>query len=181
MNSRGIKSISRKMPSRDEMHEALEHVSKESDHTTVILGTALVEHALQIAIRARMHHGLSKSDEASLFEGDAPLATFSAKTRVAFAFEVVDADMRAELNRLREIRNAFAHSKSFLTFDSPEVQSACAALTLPHYDTGAPWNVEGDTVIWVPTEPRDQFLVSIRLAWLFLYQATHNPPRWVRP
>lgn len=168
------------MPSRAEMHEVLAALSRESDHTTVILGTALVETALRMAIRARMYPGLSKTDEAFLFEGDAPLATFSAKTRLAFAFEVIDADMRAELDRLRDIRNAFAHSKSFLTFSTVEVAQVCASLTMPHYDTGAPWYSDDKIVEWYPTDARDQFIVSVRLTWLFLYQEIHNPPKWVR-
>jgi DNA-binding MltR family transcriptional regulator len=173
-----LKSLGRKMPSRDEMHEALDHISREGAHTTVILGTALVEAALQMALRVRMYSGMSVADEASLFDGDGPLATFSAKIRMGFAFEVVNEEMRAELNRLRDIRNAFAHSKYFLKFETQEVSEACSTLSMPHVETGAPWSVEGDEVIWEPADPRDQFLVSIRLCWLFLYQAVHNPPRW---
>lgn len=175
----GLKTLSRKMPTREEMHEALDHIARESDHTTVILGTALVETALRLAISARTHKDLSSAEDGSLFEGDGPLATFSAKTRLALAFEVINTEMRTELDRLRDIRNAFAHSKSFLTFETEEVRAACATLTMPHYDTGAPWKVEGDRVIWVPDTPRDQFLVSVRMTWVFLYQAIHNPPKWV--
>jgi hypothetical protein len=162
------------------MHAALDRVASESDHTTVILGAALVETALKMAVRARMYPNLTKADETMLFEGDAPLATFSSKIRIAFAFEVIDEKMKSELNKLRDIRNAFAHSNSFLSFEIEEVRAVCANLTMPEYDTGAPWHIDGDNVLWSPVEPRDRFLVSVRLTWLFLYQEIHNPPKWIR-
>lgn len=179
--NRSLRKLTQGLPTRDEMNEGLSRLSDESDYTTVIVGTALVETALRLSIRARMNPNLTSADEQSLFEGDAPLGTFSSKIRIAFAFEVLDSDLRDEVNKLRAVRNAFAHSSRVLDFGTSEVADVCKNLILPEYDTGAPWEVNGDTVIWSPEKPKDRYLVSVRLSWLFLYQGIHNPPRWVRP
>lgn len=178
--SRSLRRLTEGLPTREEMNEGLRRLSDESDYTTVIVGTALVETALRLSIRARMNSALTRVDEQQLFDGDAPLSTFSSKIRVAFAFEVLDAELRDEVNRLRAIRNAFAHSSRVLNFDTTEVANVCRELILPEYDTGAPWEVNGEDVIWSPVKPKDRYLVSVRLSWLFLYQGIHNPPRWVR-
>lgn len=169
------------MPTPEAMKDVLGALTTESDITVVTVGAALVETALRMAIRARMLRTLSASDDKQLFEGEGgPLSTFSSKIRVAYAFEVIGDNLKAELTKMKDIRNAFAHAKSILSFDDDAVTSACSALTTPDIDTGAPWRVDGDEVIWSPDTPRDQFLVAVRLCWLFLYQEVHNPPRWVR-
>lgn len=180
MNSQSLKSILREMPTREGMKEVLAKLSDESDTTLAIVGATLVETALRMCLRVRMYSDLMPADELGLFEGDGPLATFSSKIRIGFAFEAVDPVMRDELNRLRTIRNAFAHSKSLLSFDLPAIRSMCDQLIMPEVETGAPWQVNGDEVVWVPKEPRDRFIVTVRLCWLFLYQGIQNPPRWVQ-
>jgi DNA-binding MltR family transcriptional regulator len=64
---------------------------------------------------------MSEKELAELFDGTAPLSTFSAKIKIAYAMGIIGKLTRHDLEKLREIRNAFAHSIRHLSFDLPEI------------------------------------------------------------
>lgn len=63
-----------------------------------------------------------------MFKGDAPLASFSARIRMAYALGIISKEMRADLDAIRDIRNVFAHAQKHITFDTHAVRSACLSL-----------------------------------------------------
>jgi hypothetical protein len=71
---------------------------------------------------------LSKEKETQMFGIDGVLGSFSAKIKTAFAFGFIDADLRDQFDRIREIRNVFAHSKIAIDFKTPEIHHACVGL-----------------------------------------------------
>jgi DNA-binding MltR family transcriptional regulator len=72
---------------------------------------------------------LSEQEEEALFERDAPLSSFSKLIRVAYAFGIIDHDLRRNCDYVREIRNAFAHSPTTVKFESAEIRTVCNLLT----------------------------------------------------
>lgn len=73
-------------------------------------------------------------DEDGLFGPMKPLASFSARIRLLYALRIVGEETRDDLNIIREIRNAFAHSGRELTFETKEVKTACACLRARFWD-----------------------------------------------
>jgi DNA-binding MltR family transcriptional regulator len=82
--------------------------------------------------------GLSKEEGDRLFVGSAPLSSFSAKIQVAYAIGLIGPKATHDLDRIREIRNAFAHAKVSITFDTDAVANTINGL---HFrKLSADWN-----------------------------------------
>jgi DNA-binding MltR family transcriptional regulator len=88
-----------------------------SDRAMVIVAAAQADDALREMIERLMRPTLSDQDE--LFDGDAPLATFSARIRVAYRLGLIDDRLVRALNILRRIRNGFAHDTTATTLEQP--------------------------------------------------------------
>ena len=55
--------------------------------------------------------------KAALFEGYGPLSSLSQRVKLAFAFDVLSADLMVELDRLRTTRNKISHSWDIVPID----------------------------------------------------------------
>jgi hypothetical protein len=64
----------------------------------------------------------------ALYDQDGLLATFARKITFAIVVGTLGPVSRENLRLLRQIRNAFAHAKIPITFDTPEVAAVCADL-----------------------------------------------------
>jgi DNA-binding MltR family transcriptional regulator len=87
---------------------------------TAILGCVLIEHELDILLGKK----LKKRDEDTwrgLQEDSGPLRSFSTKISMGYALGVYNDKLENDLNIVRVLRNAFAHSKKLLEFDDPLV------------------------------------------------------------
>ena len=69
---------------------------------------ARLDAALERALLAKMRE-LSEAQRTNLFEGYGPLSSFAAKIDVAYALNIFDGALYADLIVIRKIRNAFAH------------------------------------------------------------------------
>lgn len=92
---------------------------------------------------------LSNNMAERIFDGYGPLSTFSAKIDVAFALDLIDADVHRDLRTIKDIRNCFAHtthsyfsaaqrSRSFvgscqITGRAATMQSSSARAPLSHH------------------------------------------------
>lgn len=90
------------------------------DAQVALLGAAIADQQLQDALLTRMRT-LKAKDRDRIFSGYGPLSSFAAKIDLAFAFELIDAATRNRLTAVRQIRNKFAHSDWFLSFEHPEI------------------------------------------------------------
>lgn len=86
--------------------------------TCAILGSVMVEHELDRLLRNKFAR---KDDETweILVSEKGPLSSFNSKIIAGYAFKLFDDRMHHDLNVLREIRNAFAHSRRLLDFSDP--------------------------------------------------------------
>ena len=83
-------------------------LNAESDRGAVLVAASMLDEQLSKLISGMV---IQHADTKKLTEGfNSPLGTFSAKIIAAFAMGVIDLDEYEELERIRKIRNAFAHS-----------------------------------------------------------------------
>jgi hypothetical protein len=64
---------------------------------------------------------LSNAEAKSVFTGMGPLASFSGKIEIAYLFSLIDTSDRNDLHLIRRIRNNFAHTTRFVTFNSEHI------------------------------------------------------------
>lgn len=85
-----------------------------------ILGAVLVEHELEVSLRRR----IGIKDDAvwkDMLDERGPFSTFSRKIITGRAYRIYDDNFTTNLDIVRSIRNAFAHSKRLIDFDNPLV------------------------------------------------------------
>ncbi len=87
----------------------------------------MLEATLESAILSHMRQ-LNKPRFKLLFSGEGPLASLTARIRMAYALDIFSADVEKTLLLLKEIRNAFAHSLRPISFKTKEVVDACEHL-----------------------------------------------------
>ena len=92
----------------------------------VLSMAAFAEDALGILLRAFL---LPTSTTPQLLEGfNAPLGTFSSRTKAAYSFGLITKDQFEDLERLRKVRNEFAHSWLPITLETPSIARHIKAL-----------------------------------------------------
>jgi hypothetical protein len=118
--ARKLRDLSRLPPDNDDLRAINKVFKEEHPIVAAILGAGLIEHRLDQLLRSRLKH---KDDQtwATLTEAPGPLNSFSSKITMGYALGIYDQRMRADLNIIRSIRNAFAHSKKVFQFDHPLV------------------------------------------------------------
>jgi DNA-binding MltR family transcriptional regulator len=87
-----------------------------------IVGAAMLEEQLLRALLTKMRP-LNAKLKNKLFDGYGPLSSFSAKIDMSYALSTVTKEQHDDLNTVRKIRNDFAHSKSPVNFDSPQIRA----------------------------------------------------------
>jgi len=94
----------------------------------ILIGT-YVENSLQSALERWLH--ISDKKRRALFGSNAPIGTFSNKIRIAYAAGIIGNEMYDTLDKIRLIRNAFAHARISVSFKTKEIIDVCALLKIP--------------------------------------------------
>jgi DNA-binding MltR family transcriptional regulator len=103
------------------------------DAQIVILCAAHLDKTLRMLLEWRAK-GASKKLKDDLFDGNGPIATFSAKISVSYAFGFITQDDYKNLGLVRKVRNAFAHSDDFVNFETPGIRKLMGAPGKPGKD-----------------------------------------------
>jgi len=98
-------------------------VSTLTDQAAVLVIGSYVERILEQAILSRLIK-MTKPQIAGLFE-NGPLASMIAKNKMGLALGLYDAATFNDLEKIRQIRNAFAHSFHAITFKNPTIRAYC--------------------------------------------------------
>lgn len=111
---------------------ALEHKADlfQTDRMTALLGAAIIEHALQVALMSKFVP-LGKTDHSNVFDGagNGTLGSLSNKTRLGHALGLFGPQTRADIDIIRNVRNVFAHALSTrVAFKHDDVASECKKL-----------------------------------------------------
>jgi hypothetical protein len=126
--SRRLKKLAAEIPPDRVIHlhlSALKHMDF-ADHAVAMMGAGLIEKALEVAILSRMIP-MSNEDRERLFSYDhrGPLSDLSTRIRMGLAMGIYGHRTFDDLTKIREVRNAFAHSLWYIKFDISEVASMC--------------------------------------------------------
>ena len=111
--------------------ELVADLESANDRSVVITLTALAEDAVEWAIGKRLR-GLTRNEYTSAFDGDGPYSTLARKIIVGYAMGIFDSKLRDQLNDLRSIRNACAHTKRPISFEAPQLANATKRLFHPN-------------------------------------------------
>jgi len=111
-----------------EAYAWIQELQKQSDRGAIIVAGAFLEDALASLLRAFLID--VDAIERELFRYPQPLSSFAAKIDVAYYLGLIDANLRADLHLLRELRNQAAHYREQFDFTSPGVEAACKKFTV---------------------------------------------------
>jgi hypothetical protein len=116
-----------------------------SDYAVAIIGASMIERALEVAILSRFVV-LTKDQRSRLFayEQKGPLADFAARSRFGAALGLFGADTFEDLEKIRTIRNLFAHATTLHKFSDEAIAAACAdfkVLTFVFREDPAGWPI----------------------------------------
>lgn len=161
--SEALKRLLKGRPTDEEVGTIFFEMAEDGARGCVLAGTSFIEDVLQGAVAYRFGH-LSAKELKDLFEGTAPLSTYSAKIKIAYAMGIIGKRTRHDLEKLRELRNAFAHSTRRLTFDLPEIANIIDGLNALKDVTGG----EG-------YNSQHKFVASTRIIMLALVAKMHSP------
>jgi hypothetical protein len=111
----------------DEIYKIFDEVTFQNDRTAAIILGSYVEFALQDAIEGKWPP-ISNTLRDDIFEGNGPLATFSAKIDIGLAMGLFGLQTKTDLNSIRWIRNKFAHELGQLTFETDFIANRVALI-----------------------------------------------------
>lgn len=108
-------------------------ITEQSDRGAAIVAFAFLDDVLTEVIQSRLHNYKHKGEDVSkfMFQGAGPLATFSARRRLALMLGIIGPKTYDDLARLAHVRNEFAHGRLRRTFKSQRIRGLCEALTTP--------------------------------------------------
>ncbi|WP_425417497.1 hypothetical protein [Oricola indica] len=162
-----LKQLSRERQSIGDVFTKFDYIKKTEDRPAAIIAATDLEDGLRDLLAAQMV-ALNKTETDEMFTGERLLGSFSAKTQMAYALGLIGKNTRRDLDIIRLIRNAFAHSRKVIFFDTPEISDACAQITLPErFPDPSRW--EG--VDQPMNTPRRRFLGTISLYTIAIIEA----------
>ncbi len=100
--------------------DAIQRQDQMTHSGVVIAATAIIDNQLERSLKRAMRP-MSKSMYEKLFGAFRPLNTFSSKIAMAYALSIINRDVYNELEKIRKIRNEFAHSSSVVHFGSTAI------------------------------------------------------------
>lgn len=174
-----LKNLRRRRAKREDLAKLLLEVRDMEDRAAVIVSVSLLENALEDMLREHTSD-LSKSEKRKLFDANGPLATLASKILIARAFRLIDKDWAKDLDKIREIRNAFAHSPFSLSFKTKEITTSIASLrTLDDFLHPAFSFLDSelyDLLAGVPRDtPRAKFLANCVLFMIIFFLVSLDP------
>lgn len=126
-----LRDLSRIGPTDEEYDAVQDALGRDGSPITIaILGASLVEHGLETELR----NCFPRSDDETwrlLTDDRGPLGTFSQKITAAYGLGIIDDVIRDALNTIRQIRNAFAHTKRLIDFNNELITRELEKATLP--------------------------------------------------
>jgi hypothetical protein len=116
--------------------ESIIRTERQSHAAIVITLTSIIAYDLERSIKWKFRP-LNKAMRERLFEGYGPISTFAAKIDIAYALDITNDAIHQELNKMRNIRNKFAHTKKSLSLDTEPIKTLFYTLVRPPGVTGS--------------------------------------------
>jgi hypothetical protein len=115
-----VLDLSRRKPSLAELKETENAFRQGPDFTCAILGATLLEYELEHSLRRLFKNNDDQTWGRLTTEG-APLGTFNNKILAGRALGLYDETVFHNFKLVKNIRNAFAHSRRVLTFEEQPI------------------------------------------------------------
>lgn len=116
-----------------EFNAYLQELNKESPRGAVLVSATMIDELLKRSIKSYL---LEVPEAEKLLEGfNAPLGSFSARILTAYLIGLIDQKMFRDCERIRKIRNEFAHNLN-VTFDNERLVHFCQDLHFSAKDYG---------------------------------------------
>jgi hypothetical protein len=105
-----------------------------SDYAVAIIGSSLVERALEAAILARFVP-LGKGDRNLMFsfQQKGPLADLGARSRFGLALGLYGKPTYQDLEKIRRVRNVFAHATTLRKFTDGPIARVCSEFNVTEF------------------------------------------------
>jgi DNA-binding MltR family transcriptional regulator len=174
-------SKGRKKPSLSDLsqapitHEnisALFHsIKTDNDRACALVSTAALDHMLMQIILSKFID-LTPDARDSLFYNRGALSNFSSKIEISFALGLIDAREKSDLDHIRRIRNAFAHSPLSLSFSEELIAGECNKLhcfknTSEMIEDGIGLPSDLTPAYFAQLSPKDRYIMTIH--WFMLH------------
>lgn len=101
----------------------LAELTSQTDRGAALVAAAFLDDSLAAMLRASFVAEPTQVEK--LLGPDRPISTFSARINLAYCMAKITKDVRDDLNKIREIRNTFAHHHQPLTFESQPIRDQC--------------------------------------------------------
>lgn len=140
----------------------------ENDRSAVIFSSSLLDDILSRILKAFFIEGKISKD--LIYGGNVPLGTFSSRIKCAYALGLINKNEYNDLNKIRKLRNMFAHEWGDIDLEQEDTTQICRSM---HYISTAS----------LPNEqlPRDCFNTAIGLLFSRLshraLEVTHREER----
>lgn len=123
-----LSNLSRQSVKAEQREQYVKELMGESDRASALVAAAELDTVLTVLLMGKFAK-LSELEKDEMFYGKrAPLSDFASRIFVAYGLGVISQGERDDLNRIRRVRNAFAHSFIPLTFGHELVVKECEAL-----------------------------------------------------
>lgn len=133
-----LSDLSRNDIQDEHIQDIIHELDHQSDRGAALVAATLVDISLRRLMRTRFAN--FEDFEKIVFDGEAaPLGNFSARIKLARAMGVVGSAVEDHLNRIRRIRNQFAHSALKIDFQHPLIAAEIEGLL---DDDGNGWKPE---------------------------------------
>jgi spore coat polysaccharide biosynthesis protein SpsF (cytidylyltransferase family) len=150
------------------MKEMIFSLMSMEDRASALVLASMIDLMLERAILTRFIR-LGKEKRDAIFRNpNAPLSSLSAKISVASALGCIGGEPRSQLERIRSIRNAFAHTVVGVTFDTPLISKECDKLNPQALLEGAEYESE------IGSKKERFIIVGIMIAIILMAQIKHS-------
>lgn len=130
-----------------------------NDRALAVIAGGFVEDLLGMAIQARIELAAKRSmtpdGVEEVFEKMGPLSTGYFKIVMATALNIINDELRDDLERIKNIRNYAAHETSSISFDDQDLRDECSNLKC--------WALTKDTEKSKATNAREKFRLTVKM------------------
>jgi hypothetical protein len=148
----------------------LELERSNSERIVAVVGGALLDQSLQVAVELRMRQ--DKDALRKVFKPNGPMGGQN-KVDLGYLLYMYEKDVRDVLTAIFTIRNYFAHNLT-MSFDTdhPEMVKALSLLTLHHQNANYPDPSDtgsmDDAPIGIVESNKDRFIANLKIALILL-------------
>lgn len=129
---KSLKEIQRETPDTKDILSRLALAQTVNDYQAAMQSASLVEFMLMQALLTKFIP-MGKDHLDGLFSDatNGPISTYSAKIKMSYALGIIGSETKSQLERVRIVRNHFAHVKDSTSFSDASVAFECAKFKKP--------------------------------------------------